>query len=347
MCGIFFSSVSVIGDGINNLSDCGTSIITLIGFKLSEKPADKKHPFGHARIEYISGFLVSFVILFVGFQLVLSSFQQMINPTELVVSSLTHSILICSIFVKFWLYLFHKKIGLKIHSSAILAVAKDSFNDIFITIGVLISSGLYQFWHINLDGHIGVFIGLLVAKTGFDFAQSTLSPIIGEAPKPEFIQEIHKEIMSFEEVLGVHDLMVHSYGEERYFLSVHIEFDAKMAFITCHEIADAIERQFENRGIQIVVHTDPVVTDSPEFDQYKNMVETVLKGIDTALDFHGFRYVNAGEEIKLLFDVVRPCHLNLSPEKLSEKIISDLRKENENFICFIRVDEHYNEVNLS
>ncbi len=344
ICGILFSSISVLGDGINNLSDCGSSMITFIGFKLSDKPADKEHPFGHARIEYVSGFIVSFIILFVGFQLFLSSFGKILNPSELVYSTLTTVILMFSMMVKFWLFLFNNGIGKKIHSNAIIGVAKDSFNDIFITLGVLISSGLSQFWDINVDGYIGVFIALMVAKSGLDLAKDTLSPIIGEAPSPEFIKEIHDEIMSQEKVLGIHDLMVHNYGESRYFVSVHVEFDSKMEFIVCHEIADEIERNFESRGIQIVVHSDPVVTDSPEFDHYKKTVEDVLDTIDKSLNLHGFRYIKLGEQVKLLFDVVRPCDLKMTSPQLIEEIETELGKVNEDCLCVIRVDEHYNQL---
>ncbi|MFI3249591.1 MAG: cation diffusion facilitator family transporter [Eubacteriales bacterium] len=341
-CGILFSSIAVLGDGINNLSDSGTSIITLVGFRLSAKPADKKHPFGHARVEYISGFLVSFVILFVGFQLFLTSYDKIRNPVEIVSSGLTTLILLGSIFVKYWLYRVQEKIGTTIRSTAILGVAKDSFSDIFITLGVLISSLIYARFDLNLDGYIGIFISILVAKTGYDLAKDTLSPIIGEAPDPEFIKGIYSEIMSREKVLGVHDLVVHHYGENRYFASVHVEFDANITFVACHEIADQLERDFEDKGIQIVVHTDPVVTDSAEFEYYKNTVKSVLEGIYPTLNMHGFRYIQSGKEIKLLFDVVRTCELEKTSQELMVEISEKLRTMNKNFVCIIRVDEHYN-----
>lgn len=342
ICGIMFSSISILGDGINNLSDCGSSAITLVGFKLSSKPADKEHPFGHARIEYISGFIVSFIILFVGFQLFLSSFSQILSPTTIEANILIGYVLVFSIIIKSWLYVFNKKIGETINSQAIIAVSKDSFNDIFITLGVLISSSIYYFYNINIDGYVGVLIAILVSKSGYDLAKDTLSPIIGEAPNPDFIKEVYQAIMDKKDVLGVHDLIVHSYGEDKCFASVHVEFDAKIEFLACHEIADEIERDFEKLGIQVVVHCDPVVTDSKEFDEYKQLVLEVLTNINPNLKFHGFRYIKFSDNIKLLFDVVPPNNINLTSNELIDLICSNFKKINQNCICVIRVDENYN-----
>ncbi len=344
ICGILFSSISILGDGINNLSDSGSSIITLVGFKMSEKPADKEHPFGHARIEYISGFIVSFVIFFIGFQLFLSSFDKILNPTKIETNVLTTVILVFSILIKFWLYTFNKKIGTLINSKAIIGVSKDSFNDIIITLGVLISGGIYYFFNINLDGYVGVLLALLIAKSGFDLARDTLSPIIGEAPKPEFIRGLCEKIMSYDKVLGVHDLVVHTYGEDRHFVSVHVEFDAKLEFLVCHDIADKIEREFEDMGIQVVVHSDPVVTDSKQFNEYKELLTAIIKEIDSSLDLHGFRYVETDHGTNFIFDVVLPCEVNLTAQKLIELICSEVRTFDDKFACIIRVDKHYNTV---
>lgn len=344
ICGLLFSSISVLGDGINNLSDCATSAITFVGFKLSEKPADKEHPFGHARVEYVSGFVVSFVILFIGFQLFLTSFDKIFNPDTIKTNLLTTIILICSMIIKFFLYLFNNNIGKHINSTAIIGVAKDSFNDIFITLGVLISSGIYHYLNINIDGYVGVIISILVAKCGYDLAKDTLSPIIGEAPNQEFIKDIYESIMKKDKVLGVHDLIVHTYGEDKYFASVHVEFDAKIEFIICHEIADEIEREFEEKGIQIVVHCDPVMTDSKEFDMYKNIVKTQLNKIDKQLSIHGFRYINQDTHVKLLFDVVSHNNMKISKTELINTISTAIQDIDEKFICIIRVDENYNNI---
>lgn len=345
ICGVIFHSISVLGDGINNLSDCGSSAVTFIGFKLSGKPADKEHPFGHDRIEHVSGFIVSFIVLFVGFELLLSSLEKVFSPVEVEPNMLTTFILAFSMSVKYWLYLFNKKIGDLINSNTIIGVAKDSFNDIFITLGVLVSSGVYYFYNVNIDGYVGVIIALLVAKSGYDLAKDTLSPIIGEAPDPEFIKDIYELIMKKEQVLGAHDLIVHTYGEEKKFASVHVEFDAKIEFMACHEIADEIERDFENLGIQVVVHCDPVVTDSKEFDEYKQLVLDTLNNIDANLNFHGFRYIKQENNIKLLFDIVRPNNLDLTTNELIDLINKDFNNINPKFILVIRVDENYNSFN--
>ncbi len=341
-CGLLFSSISILGDGVNNLSDSGTAIITLVGFKMSEKPADKEHPFGHARMEYISGFIVSFIILFIGFQLFLTSFNKIFNPTEIDVNILSTIVLVASMVVKFWLYLFNKKIGNTINSKAIIGVSKDSLNDIFITLGVLISSAIYFFFSLNLDGYVGVILAILIAKSGFELAKDTLSPIIGEAPKPEFIKDVYTKIMSYDNVLGVHDLVVHTYGEDRYFVSVHVEFDAKLEFVLCHEVADKIERDFEAEGIQIVVHSDPVVTDNEQFDKYHKTLIDIVKNINNSLDLHGFRYVETETGTNLIFDVVLPCEVDLRASELIEKIKVEVQKIDKTFNCIIRVDKHYN-----
>ncbi len=342
LCGALFFSISILGDGINNLSDSGSSIITLIGFKMSEKPADREHPFGHARLEYISGFIISFVILFVAGQLFLSSFDKIINPIEFELTILSVIVLVFSMAIKFWLYLFNRQIGNTINSKAIIGVSKDALNDIFITLGVLVSSAIYYFFNINLDGYVGALLALIIAKSGLELAKDTLSPIIGEAPDKKFISDISNKIMTYEKVLGIHDLIVHSYGEEKYFATVHIEFDAKLEFIVCHEIADKIERDFEKTGIQLVVHSDPVLTDNKQFDEYKNAVITVLKNIDNSLGLHGFRYIETDDGTKLLFDVELPNNITLSPESLIELIQKNINSTYENFECIIRVDKNYN-----
>ena len=343
LLGIITKSISILGDGINNMSDCATSLITLIGLKLSMKPCDKEHPFGHARIEYITGFIISFVIMYVGFELLTSSIDKIFNATKITFNNVTIVILIVSIFIKFWLYVFNKKIGRKINSKTIIGVSRDAFNDMFITIGTLISLLIFNYFKINIDGYIGIIISIFIFKCAYDLAKSTLSPIIGEAPSKVMIKKIYEDIIKYDGVLGVHDLIVHNYGINKYFASIHIEFDSKSSFVEVHEIADKIERDFEDKGINIVVHADPIVVGDKEFNKYLKIIKKEVHKIDKTLSIHGFRFVKINNDIKLLFDVVKPWELNMTINELKKTIDINLKKINKNFVCIIRIDEYYNE----
>lgn len=342
-CGFLFASISVLSDGINNLSDAGSSIITLVGFKMAEKPADEEHPFGHARMEYVSGFVVSCIIVFVGLNLLVSSVKKIISPTEMEVNVLVICVLIISIIIKAWLFHFNKKVSTITNSKTILGVAIDSRNDIFITLGVLISIVIYLKFNVNLDGFVGAILSALILKSGIEIAKDTISQILGEAPSKDFITEICKEIHSYDYVLGVHDVIVHSYGYGRHFVSAHVEFDSKLDFVLCHEIADKIERDFHEKNIYVVVHSDPVDTSCEISNKYKKIVLNVIYNIDNNLKLHDFRVVKLDESINLIFDVVLPASAKISPENLKEKIKSDIKNVDTNCNAIIQIDRHYNE----
>ncbi len=342
LCGLLFGSISILGDGVNNLSDSASSIVTLIGFKIAEKPADKEHPFGHARMEYISGLIVAFIIMYISIELFISSIDKIINPSSIEVSPLIVVILIVSIIVKMWLYSFNKEVSDRIQSKTILGVAKDSLNDVIITAGVLTSIVIYHFFNWNLDGFVGVLLSILILKSGIDIAKDTLSPLLGEAPDEAFIREINDKLLSYEYVLGIHDLIVHNYGHNRTFLSVHLEFDSEFNLILCHEIADKIERNFEKENLNIVIHIDPVTLNDEVTDHYKYLVEDVITSIDNRISMHDFRLVQADNIHNLIFDIALPCEVSLEVDEVKNIITKNILAIDPSCKTIIRVDKHYN-----
>ena len=260
--GTIFNSISITADAINNLSDAGSSIITWIGFKLSGKPADEDHPFGHARVEYISGLIVSFLIILLGVELVKSSVQKILHPEPLVFDTLIVVVLILSIALKFWLSRFNRKLGDLIDSTTLKATSTDSMNDVIATSVVLISILISSFTSLQVDGYMGCLVALFIIYSGINLVKETISPLLGEAPNPELVNNIISTIRNYEGVLGIHDLVVHNYGPERCFASVHVEVDAGEDILKSHDMIDNIERDFaSNLGIHLIIHLDPIITD--------------------------------------------------------------------------------------
>ena len=341
--GTVTNSVSITADATNNISDAGSSIVTLVGFRLSGKPADKDHPYGHARIEYISSLIISFIILLIGCSIFKESVTKIFNPEESLFNIATIIILVASIFVKLWLALFNRYLGKQINSKALEATAIDSRNDVITTFAVLIASVISHFTGFNLDGYMGVIVSIFILISGINLVKETLNPLLGQPPTKEMFDTIEKKILSYDNVLGVHDLMVHSYGPNTYFASAHIEMDAKIDVLVCHDIMDKIERDFKSElNIHLVVHLDPTILDSPEINELKEMVTSIINEIDTDLTFHDFRVVIGEENKNVLFDVVVPPEYKYSDEEL-EKIITDKTTEISNGKIFtvLVVDHSY------
>ncbi len=321
--GTVTNSVSITADATNNISDAGSSIVTLVGFRLSGKPADKDHPYGHARIEYISSLIISFIILLIGCSIFKESVIKIFKPEESLFNIATVVILVASILVKLWLSVFNTYLGKQIDSKALEATAIDSRNDVITTAAVLIASVISHFTGFNLDGYMGVIVSIFILISGINLVKETLDPLLGQPPTKEMFQSIEKKILSYDNVLGVHDLMVHSYGPNTYFASAHIEMDAKIDVLVCHDIMDQIERDFKSDlNIHLVVHLDPTILDSPEINELKEMVNDIICEIDRELTFHDFRVVVGEENKNVLFDVVVPPEYKYSDEEL-EKIITD------------------------
>ena len=305
--GTLAGSVSITADALNNLSDASSSVVTLLGFKLAEKPADDDHPFGHARYEYLSGLAVATMILFIGFELAKSSVEKIFNPQAVDFTWVTLGVLLGSMAVKLWLSLFNRRLGKRIDSETLMATAADSRNDVIATAAVLVSALVEKFsgWHI--DGFMGLAVALFILYSGIGLAKDTISPLLGEAAGPELREQILDRIRSEKRVLGYHDLMVHDYGPGRRFASVHVEMDRNEDPLLCHELIDNLEREcLQSHGIHLVIHYDPVVTDDPELDRMRDAVAAALKQIDDRLSLHDFRMVQGTGHTNLIFDVALP-----------------------------------------
>ena len=339
--GTVTNSVSITADATNNISDAGSSIVTLVGFRLSGKPADKDHPYGHARIEYISSLIISFIILLIGCSIFKESVIKIFKPEESLFNIATVIILVVSIIVKLWLSVFNTYLGKQIDSKALEATAIDSRNDVITTAAVLVASVISHFTGFNLDGYMGVIVSIFILISGINLVKETLNPLLGQPPTKEMFESIEKKILSYDNVLGVHDLMVHSYGPNTYFASAHIEMDAKIDVLVCHDIMDQIERDFKSDlNIHLVVHLDPTILDSPEINELKEMVTGIINEIDEELTFHDFRVVVGEENKNVLFDVVVPPEYKYSDEELEKMITKRITEMSNGKIFTVLVVDH-------
>ena len=315
------SSMSITADGLNNLSDGASSIVTLLGFKLAEKPADRKHPYGHARIEYIAGLTVAVMILFIGLELGKSSVQKFINPEPIEFSFTAVWVLCASILVKLFMMLFNLKMGRRINSNTLLATAADSRNDVMTTSAVLAASIVEHFYDVRIDGVMGIAVSLFILYSGIKLAGETMSPLLGEGANPELQKQITDYINGCPMVLGCHDLMVHDYGPGRRYASIHVEIDKNEDPMACHARIDRMEREcLKNYGTHLVIHYDPVVTDDPEVNSTKRLVNTIIKVRDSRLTIHDFRMVDDGESVKMSFDMILPEDLRGQEQSIKETV---------------------------
>lgn len=315
------SSMSITADGLNNLSDGASSVVTLLGFKLAEKPADRKHPYGHARIEYIAGLTVAVMILFIGLELGKSSVQKFINPEPIEFSFTAVWVLCASILVKLFMMLFNLKMGRRINSNALLATAADSRNDVMTTSAVLAASIVEHFYDVRIDGVMGIAVSLFILYSGIKLAGETMSPLLGEGANPELQKQITDYINGCPMVLGCHDLMVHDYGPGRRYASIHVEIDKNEDPMVCHARIDRMEREcLKNYGTHLVIHYDPVVTDDPEVNSTKKLVNTIIKVRDGRLTIHDFRMVDDGESVKMSFDMILPEDLRGQEQSIKETV---------------------------
>lgn len=315
------SSMSITADGLNNLSDGASSVVTLLGFKLAEKPADRKHPYGHARIEYIAGLTVAVMILFIGLELGKSSVEKLIDPEPIEFSFTAVWVLCASILVKLFMMLFNLKMGRRINSNALLATAADSRNDVMTTSAVLAASIVEYFYDVRIDGVMGIAVSLFILYSGVKLAGETMSPLLGEGANPELQKQITDYINGCPMVLGCHDLMVHDYGPGRRYASIHVEIDKNEDPMACHARIDRMEREcLKNYGTHLVIHYDPVVTDDPEVNSTKRLVNTIIKVRDGRLTIHDFRMKDDGESVKMSFDMILPEDLRGQEQSIKETV---------------------------
>ena len=328
IAGTLAGSVSITADALNNLSDASGSIVTLIGFKVADKPADEHHPYGHARAEYLSGLAVAVLILFIGFELVKSSVDKIFHPAAVEFSAVTAAVLVASIAAKLWMCLFNRKLGKLIDSTALMATSTDSRNDCVATSAVLLAAVIEQFLDLRVDGYIGLGVAAFILYSGFQLAKDTVSPLLGESADPELRQKIVDYIEAHPKVLGYHDLMVHDYGPGQRFASLHVEMDCREDPLDCHEIIDDMEREcLRSHNVHLVIHYDPVVTDDPELTERKERVSALLSTWDERLSLHDFRMVQGRRHMNLVFDVSLPTDLRGHETDIQQSIEDTLNRE--------------------
>ncbi len=340
--GLLAGSVSIMADAFNNLTDIGSSVVTLIGFRMSEKPADKEHPFGHGRFEYMSAMFVAIIILLVGFELFKSSINKIINPTELNIEIYTIVLLLISVIIKLWMFLFNKKLGKSINSTSLVATAQDSINDSIATSAVLISIVICSIFGINIDPYIGLLVAAFICYSGIITIKETLDPLLGMPPEKETIDSIVSIVKKNESFVGIHDLIVHNYGPGRSFASLHVEVPADADIVACHEVIDACEKELHNTlGIEVVIHMDPIATNDENTKKIKESIKKAVLEYDSLLSIHDFRMVDGAEKINLIFDVVVPNEVKKQDSDIKEEINKICKKLDSRYRAVITIDRDY------
>lgn len=342
LIGMLSGSVSISADAINNLSDASSNIISLLGFKMGSKPADQDHPYGHARYEYLAGLLVAVLIMVIGVELLSTSIQKVRNPEPVEFSWIMAGILAGSILVKLWMAVFNRFVGKTISSETLIATAADSRNDVISTGVVLIASIVSHYTSLNLDGWMGILVALFIMYSGFGLVKDTLDPLLGKAPDPVLVDFIEKKIMSYEGVLGTHDLMVHDYGPGRLFASVHVEMAAEEDVLKCHDIIDNIEKDFlEQNNLNMIIHYDPIVTSDEVVGDIRKWLGSQVKCIDERLSVHDVRMVPGISHTNMIFDCVVPHEFSLTDKEVKGKIQELVTAEYPGYQCVITIDKSY------
>ena len=341
--GLLINSISVMADAFNNLSDAASSIVGFVGVKMAEKPADDDHPFGHGRIEYISAFIVAFLVIQVGFSLFKTSLGKVFHPEELSFRWISILILGLSIGVKLWLALFNRRLGKRIHSKVMEATAADALGDVATTSAAIFSIAVYGIFGLNIDGIVGLVVSVVVMIAGVNIAKDTLAPLIGEPIDPEIYEQLSNFVESFDGIVGTHDLIVHNYGPSRSMASIHAEVPNDSDVEFSHEIIDRIEREAMRRfGILLVIHMDPVEVHDERIFAFRDMVGQVLDSFDSRLTFHDFRMVDGVENINLIFDLVVPREYTTAElGKLTSGIINEVRRRDKRCNCVITLENSF------
>lgn len=338
--GLVLHSVSVMADAFNNLSDAGSSIMSLVGFKMAAKAADEDHPFGHGRMEYISGLVISFIIMMMSIELGKSSFSKIFAHDKLAFSVMTFVILACSVAVKLWMWYFYRKLGKKINSTSLFASAADSLSDCAATGAVMLAMVFSAFTGINIDGYMGVLVSLFIFRSGFMTCKDSVSPLLGSKPDKEFVQDIVDTAMSFPEIIGIHDLLIHDYGVGNTVISFHAEVPCEMDFMAAHELIDDLEDSMKEKyHCAVSIHMDPVADHDEQTIETKKIVTDVVKSIDQCLSIHDFRMTKGENRENLIFDVVVPFDFRLSDSEVKAKISKRLTEFDGRYNAVINVDK--------
>lgn len=337
--GTVFHSVSVTADAVNNLTDSGSSVVTLIGFKMASKPADEKHPFGHARIEYLSGVIVSFIVIFLGLQLGMSSIEKILTPEENALTPVALVVLVISILAKLWQCLFYRKVGRMIKSESVEATSKDSRNDVIATSVVLLGAVITMLTGVNLDGYMGAAVALFIVFSGVQLTISTADPLLGQAPEGELVQTITEKMLSYPGIIGMHDLAVHNYGVGRCFASAHCEVDAKNDILVSHDLIDNIERDFSrDLGIHMVIHLDPVIVGDARTDALHRKVQSLITALYPTVTIHDFRVIWGVTHSNIVFDAAVPFAVKDSDAVITQKVEAEIQKLDPDYRTVVTID---------
>lgn len=342
LAGLLTGAVSIMADAFNNLSDAGSSVVTLIGFKMAGKPADTEHPFGHGRIEYLSGLFVAMAILLMGYELLKSSVDKILRPEELEFKVISVVILVAAILVKFWMAHFNLKLGRKISSEAMKATAADSLSDCISTGAVLAGLLIYGYFQVNLDGYIGLVVAILVLVAGFNAAKDTIQPLLGSAPDPEIVQQIHELVLSEPMILEIHDMVIHDYGPGRRMVSLHAEVAYDVDILAAHDVIDNIEQKLEEKfQYEATIHMDPVITDDEELKDARVMVEKLVYEENKSWKIHDFRMARGNTHTNLIFDLVVNSEDMLRAKEIEFDMKKKIHDTDSHYYAVIKVEQSY------
>lgn len=343
LAGTISNSIAITADAFNNLSDAASSLVTLLGFHFAGAKPDPDHPYGHGRIEYISGLGVAALILIMAYELVKDSVKKILHPGQTECSALIVAILLIAVLVKFYMFFYNHTIGKRINSAAMRATALDSLSDMAATSVVLLATLVAHFTGLQIDGYCGVAVGLFICYAGINAAKDTLNPLLGQAPDPEEVEKIKEIVMSHEKVCGIHDLIVHDYGPGRQMISLHAEVPAEDNILEIHDEIDLIEMELKQKlHCDATIHMDPVITTDEHLKQLKEQVTEIVEGIDERISLHDFRIVSGPSHTNLIFDIVVPFKCKLEDEALIEEIQRRVQKEiGTNYFTVIQIDRYY------
>lgn len=337
--GLIAGSVSIIADAVNNLSDAASSVVTLLGFRMAQQPADSDHPYGHARYEYLSGLVIAALIFLIGGDLAKTSFQKILSPAAVEFSAAVFIVLLVSICVKLWMSAFFRSLGRRIQSTTLEATSVDSRNDVIASLAVLAGCLTEYFFHINVDGYIGLVVAVFILYSGFGIARETVSPLLGKRASQDLVERISQLVLSHDKVLGIHDLLVHDYGPGQCFASLHVELSADEDPLVCHDIIDDIECDvLEELNVHLVIHYDPVVQNDEEWNEMRSIVEEIIHELDPQLSMHDFRIARGAKQTKLVFDLAVPYSMTGQHKELKKKIDEALIKRKKEYITVIHFD---------
>lgn len=337
--GLLSGAVSVVADALNNLSDAASSVVTLLGFRLAQRPADQDHPYGHARYEYLSGLTVAALILVIGLELAKSSFSRIWNPTAVDFTAVTLGVLLCSIGIKLWMSAFFAALGKKIGSTTLKATSVDSRNDVIASAAVLLGCLAERFLQWKIDGYVGLAVAVFILYSGITMARETVSPLLGQQADKKLLNDISSLVCAHEKVLGIHDLLVHDYGPGRCYASVHVELSAEEDPLVCHDIIDAIEcGALEKLNVNLVIHYDPVLENDAEWTKMRRLTETIITQLDPNYSMHDFRLVRGASQTKLVFDLAVPYCTSVDTKAIKQHIDTQLKNQDLHYTTVIRFD---------